>query len=239
VAALDVSEMADSASDPDGLAVQTLLSSTDVRLVGAQCDVSDADSVARAIDDVETQIGTVDGLVNAHGIFPNLSLLDMDVDEWDRVFAVNARGSMLTIRSMMRRWVNRGQAGSIVNISSCAATSPRAGGSHYSGSKAAVNQLTYVAAIEGGPYGIRANAIAPGLVLDDVVKRGMEGGLSPYYKLSLEGTPLGRTGAPRDIAETAVFLLSDASSWTTGAIVEVSGGSHAGRTQMPLTSDLR
>ncbi|MFI0370727.1 SDR family NAD(P)-dependent oxidoreductase [Actinomadura sp. 1N219] len=202
------------------------------------CDVSDADSVEEAVTRLEDALGRFDGLVNSHGYYPNLPLTKMTVEEWDRVFAVNARGSMLTTRAMLLRWIERGAAGSIVNISSCAATSPRTGGSHYSGSKAAVNSLTAVTAIEGGPHGIRANAIQPGLVLDEVQHKGDEG-LHPYFALQLDLTPLGRTGAPDDIAHAAAFLLSDASAWTTGAVIDISGGSHAGRTQMPETSEMR
>jgi NAD(P)-dependent dehydrogenase (short-subunit alcohol dehydrogenase family) len=145
---------------------------------------------------------------------------------------------MLTCQALARRWVDAGTGGAIVNISSAAATSGRAGGAHYSGSKAAVNMLTRIFAIELGQYGIRVNAIAPGLVLDKVITEESEDN-HPYVNLTLKGTPMGRTGSPFDIAEAAAFLASDRSGWTTGAILEVTGGTHTGRTHMPFTRQLR
>ena len=201
-------------------------------------DVSRATDVEAALDALERELGPVDILVNAHGIFPNRPVLEMDDDEWDRVFAVNTRGTMLSCRAVARGLVRRGAAGAIVNISSGAATSARAGGAHYTGSKAAVNMLTHVLAIELGPYGIRVNAIAPGLILDEVLREG-DGHDSEYVRLMLRGTPLRRTGAPDDIAPAVVFLVSDRSPWTTGAILEISGGSHTGRPHVPLSRDLR
>ena len=106
------------------------------------------------------------------------------------------------------------------------------------GSKAAVNQLTHVLAIELGPHGIRVNAISPGLVLDDVLREG-DDHASEYVRLMLRGTPLRRTGSPADIAPAVVFLASDRSGWTTGAILEISGGSHTGRPHVPLSRGLR
>jgi len=204
----------------------------------ATADVSRTADVESAVDAIARDLGPVDVLVNAHGIFPNRPLLEMDDDEWDRVFAVNTRGTMLTCRAVARRLVARGAPGAIVNISSGAATSARAGGSHYTGSKAAVNMLTHVLAIELGPHNIRVNAVAPGLIMDDVLRTG-DHHKSEYAELMLRMSPLGRTGAPEDIAPAVVFLASDRSPWTTGAILEVTGGSHCGRTHVPLSRDMR
>ena len=201
-------------------------------------DVSRAAEVEAAVEALERELGPVDVLVNAHGIFPNRPVLEMDDEEWDRVFAVNTRGTMFACRAVARRLVARATPGAIVNISSGAATSARAGAAHYNGSKAAVNQLTHVLAIELGPHRIRVNAISPGLVLDDVLREG-DDHASEYVRLMLRGTPLRRTGSPADIAPAVVFLASDRSGWTTGAILEISGGSHTGRPHVPLSRGLR
>lgn len=201
-------------------------------------DVSDAKDAARIVAEATESLGQVDILVNCAGIFPNCPVLDVDVEEWDRVFAINVRGTMLMCQSMARDWIARGVKGAIVNISSGAAESPRAGGAHYSGSKAALNMLTAVLAIELGPHGIRVNALAPGLILDEVVTQERDA-QHPYVNLMLRGTPLGRTGAPEDVAEAVAFLASERSSWTTGSIVDITGGSHCGRTHMPTSRDLR
>lgn len=206
--------------------------------VAVEGDVADERDVERMVADASEALGPVDVLVNAHGIFPNQPLVDMDVDEWDRVFAVNVRGSMLTCRALARRWLEAGTRGAIVNISSGAATSARAGGSHYTGSKAALNMLTEVLAIELGPHGIRVNAVAPGLILDEVLTEEQED-QHPYVTMMLNGTPLRRTGRPEDVAESVAFLASDRAPWTTGAILYVTGGSHCGRPHVPLTRDLR
>ena len=188
------------------------------RSASATGDVSRAGEVEAAVEQLERELGPIDVLVNAHGIFPNRPVLEMDDEEWDRVFAVNTRGTMFACRAVARRLVERGAPGAIVNISSGAATSARAGAAHYNGSKAAVNQLT--------------------LVLDDVLHEG-DAHASEYVNLMLRGTPLRRTGSPADIAPAVVFLASDRSPWTTGAILEISGGSHTGRPHVPLSRGLR
>lgn len=201
-------------------------------------DQSNKDDSTRFVGEAETALGLPDILVNAHGIFPNCPMLDVSVEEWDSVFTVNTRGTMLTCQAIARRWIDAGTKGAIINISSGAARSGRPGGAHYSGSKAAVEILTHIFAAELGQHGIRVNAIAPGLVLDEVMHETSEEA-HPYVNLTLEATPMGRTGAAADIAEAAVFLASDRSDWTTGAILEVTGGTHCGRTHMPFTRQLR
>ena len=200
-------------------------------------DITRVEQIEAAVDAHERQLGPIDVLVNAAGIYPNRSVLEMDDAEWDRVFAVNTRGPMFCCRAVARRMVARGTRGAIVNISSAAAMSARAGSAHYCGSKAAVNLLTHVLAIELGPHGIRVNAIAPGMVLDEVLRPGDKHELE-YVELSVKMEPLGRTGAPSDIAPAAVFLASDRSPWTTGAILEITGGSHTGRPHVPLSPNI-
>lgn len=136
------------------------------------------------------------------------------------------------------RMVARGAPGAIVNFSSGAGTSARAGAAHYCGSKAAVNLMTHVLAIELGPHGIRVNAVAPGLVTDEPLRVG-EAERSRYVEMMIEATPLRRTGVAEDVAGAVLFLASSDSPWTTGAILEVSGGSHCGRPHVPLSRDLR
>ena len=201
-------------------------------------DVSQPDDAARMFEEGRQALGEIDILVTFAGIFPNRPLLDMSVEEWDRVFAINTRGTMLMCQAAARRWVEQDIKGAIVTVSSGAARSARAGGSHYCSSKAAVSMMTEVFAIELGPYGIRVNAVAPGLIIDNVASAKDES-LHPYVNMMLEATPLRRTGDPREIADAVVFLASDKSSWTTGTIFEITGGSHCGRTHMPFSGNMR
>ena len=203
------------------------------RAIAVGADVSNAQEVEDALRTITEALGPVDVLVNAHGIAPNRPLLEADEQEWDRTFAVNTRGTMLTCRAVARQMVERSSAGAIVNISSGAATSARLGAAGYSGSKAAINMLTQALAIELGPHGIRVNAVSPGLVTDAALTA-EDPDLTPYMRMMLEMTPLGRTGAPEDIAEVVAFIASERNAWMTGSVVEVSGGSHTGRPHVPL-----
>lgn len=215
------------------------------RTCALTADVSDEAAVHRAVRMAEDELGPLDVLVNAHGIYPNQAVVDVDLDEWERVFAVNTRGTMLTCRAVARNWIERGTKGSIVNLSSGAANSVRPGGAHYSGSKAAVNSLTFALAMELGRYGIRVNVIEPGMVLDEVFSADSGGGgyqhesARAYVDSVVKSIPLGRSGKPSDIAEAVAFLASDRSEWTTGAVLGINGGSNAGRTHMPFSPGIR
>lgn len=189
---------------------------------------SDVEAVLRA---GRLGLGPVDVLVNFAGYVPVSSVLEVSEEEWDRVFAVNVKGTMLCCQAVGREMVGRGAAGRIVNISSGASTSARAGAAHYCGSKAAINMFTEVLATELGPHGIRVNAVAPGLVMDTVARKG-EPIAHPYVRDMLAATPLGRTGTPEDIAQAVLFLASPRSGWTTGEVLFVTGGAHCGRTHM-------
>lgn len=205
---------------------------------GVQAEVTRPEDVSRMVAEAEAAIGPLDTLVNAHGVFPNRAFLEMTPEEWDAPFAVNVRGAMLTCQAVARLWVERGTKGAIVNLSSGASRSARAGGSHYAGSKAALNLMTEVMAIELGPHGIRVNNVLPGLILDRVMTE-ESAEAHPYANQMLAGTPMGRTGAPSDVAEAVAFLASDRAPWITGAMLEVTGGSHCGRTHVPLSGNMR
>src|SRR5438445_5144399 len=209
------------------------LRSTGAQAIGLSVDVSRAAEVDAALQTLTSGLGPVDVLVNAHGIAPNRPLLQADEAEWDRTFAVNTRGTMLTCRAVGNQMIDRGSRGAIVNVSSGAATSARLGAAGYSGSKAAINMLTEALAIELGPHGIRVNAVAPGLVTDTPLSAA-DPNLTPYMRMMLEMTPLGRTGAPADIAEVILFLASKSNAWMTGSAVVVFGSSHTGRPHVPL-----
>lgn len=196
-------------------------------------DVADEGAVERLVAAAVEAAGPLDVLVNCAGIFPNAPVVAMDAAEWDRVYAVNLRGPFLLCRAVARQMLARDIAGSVVNISSGAGSSARTGGAHYCGSKAALEMLTKVLAIELGPRGIRVNAVAPGLILDEVLAPPVPAGTSPYVATLLDGIPLRRTGRPEEIAAAVAFLCSDAAAWTTGTVLEVNGGSQAGRTHLP------
>ena len=193
-----------------------------------QGDVSQLQDVQKMVARAESLAGPIDILVNAHGIIPVRKFLDMTPDEWDRPFAVNVRGVMLTCQVFAKRWIERKGRGAIVNISSSASRAARPGRPHYAASKAAVNMLTEAMAIELGPHGIRVNAVAPATVLDEVY-RGQSPDNPAYVNFTIQGTPLGRTGAPADVAEAVAFLASDRSDWTTGVVLDITGGAHVAR----------
>jgi NAD(P)-dependent dehydrogenase (short-subunit alcohol dehydrogenase family) len=187
---------------------------------GAEVDVSDPASVARAYDRLDEEFGSPYALVNAAGIFADIPFLDTPVDVWDRVMGVNARGVFLSCQQAARRMRAAGE-GRIVNILSTASSQGFALESAYCASKGAVLLLTRVLAVELAPLGITVNGVGPGTVETamgrDYLAR------QPIAGHELSRTPMGRFGKPADIAETVSFLISDA-SWLTGQAIYVDGG---------------
>jgi NAD(P)-dependent dehydrogenase (short-subunit alcohol dehydrogenase family) len=195
--------------------------------------VSDERQVEAVVSETTRRLGPIDVLVNCAGIFPNCPIVEMEVAEWDRVFAVNVRGPMLLSRAVARQMLARGARGNIINITSPAGMSARTGGAHYCGSKAALNMLTHTMAIELGPTGIRVNSVAPGLVLDAVASL-QHPPADEYAGAILKGIPVGRTGRGEEIASAVLFLAdNDRASYVNGAIFNVTGGAHAGRPHLP------
>jgi 3-oxoacyl-[acyl-carrier protein] reductase len=176
-----------------------------------RCDVSDADQVSEMF----TGAGDVDGLVNCAALLVGRKAHDeIDLDEWDRMFAVNVRGSFLCARAAAAAMGDRG--GSIVNVASETAVTGSHGFVHYVASKGAVIAMTRALANELGPRGIRVNCVAPGFTPTP----GSE--LLGSYDPSR--TPLGRVMRPDDLLGTFCYLLSDDSLFVSGQTLLVNGG---------------
>jgi 3-oxoacyl-[acyl-carrier protein] reductase len=194
-------------------------------------DVSSAQQIADVFALVSRDLGLPDALVNNAGVYPSDPILDMPEAAWDRVLDTNLKGAFLCCQAFARlRLAPSG--GAIVNIASTAAFSARVGAAHYSASKAGLVMLTKSLAQELGAYGIRVNAVAPGLVEVDA------GHVSAEYKeMFLKMVPRGRVGTPEDIAETVRFLFTAAADYINGECIAVDGGFLAGRSLLQSKSD--
>ncbi|MGE0008277.1 MAG: SDR family oxidoreductase [Parvibaculaceae bacterium] len=195
------------------------------RAVLVRGDVADEADVAAMFDATEKALGRLCGVViNAGIVAPALTLAEMSAERLKRVFAVNVLGAYLCARESARRLARGrgGEGGSIVLLSSAAA---RLGSPFeyvdYAGSKGAIDTLTIGLAKELGPQGVRVNAVRPGLIETDIHASGGQPGRAQRLGAA---TPLGRPGEAREVAEAIVWLLSDASSYVTGALIDVSGG---------------
>jgi 3-oxoacyl-[acyl-carrier protein] reductase len=199
-------------------------------------DVRDVNDTARFVDEAENALGPITIAVANAGIYPNTAVLDMSVEEWDRVMETNVRGVFLTCQAVARRLVARQAAGKIITISSGAYASGRVGASHYCASKAAVVMFTRVLALELAGQHINVNCIAPGLIKVD----SETSPISEEYESALtRQIPWGRAGTPLDIANAALFLASPFADYMTGEVLAVNGGTSAGRAFLPLSTPTR
>lgn len=189
------------------------------KAVAVQADMSKSADVTRLFDTIVADHGKLDVLVNNAGVAIFEMITDLTEEAFHKQFNVNVLGYFLAIREAVKHFGTGG--GSIVNISSILSTHPSAGGSVYSATKGAVDNLTYGLARELGPRGIRVNAIMPGYTNTPATDGKFAGELRDRL---LAETPLGRVGEPEDIAPTAVFLASDDSHWISGESIRVTGG---------------
>ena len=201
-------------------AVQELASDEVAVLTG---DVADEETARRTVALARQRFGRLDILVNNAGRTLNKPLLDTSTEDWDAVLSINARGNFVHSREAVRAMVDTG-GGAIVSVVSVVATIAMKELGAYAASKGAITQLTKVIAVEYGDRGIRANAVAPGVVETDILQStGVEdsrGTLVGYGAVH----PIGRVAQPAEIAEVIAFLASPASSFMTGALVMADGG---------------
>lgn len=185
-------------------------------------DVTNEDETARAVDAAAAHTGRLDGVVHCAGGTQTIGpLTQMDSEAWRRTVDLNVNGSMYVLKHAGRELV-RGGGGSFVGISSIAASNTHRWFGAYGVAKSAVDHLMQLGADELGASWVRVNCIRPGLTRTELVAPIIDSPeVSEDYRIS---TPLPRVGEVADIANLAVFLLSDAASWITGQIINVDGG---------------
>lgn len=182
-------------------------------------DVTDRSAVDAMLDEASAALGPIDILVNNAAINPQGSIFDYDAETFDRVIDVDLNACWYLIRKTIGPMRDLGR-GAIVNISSIAAyNGGRGREAPYSAAKAGLLEVTRSVAIEGGPYGIRCNAIAPGIIASKFTEKHAD-----RLQADADATPLRRHGRPEEIANVVAFLVSDQASYITGEVINVSGG---------------
>ncbi len=191
------------------------------RAIAVQGNVAKEGDVRRLFAETKKAFGRLDVLVNNAGVYEFKPLEEITAQHFHWMYDVNVLGLVLATQEAVKLFGDRG--GSIINISSVAATSAPPTGSLYSGTKAAVDAVTRSLAQELGSKKIRVNSLNPGMVETEGF-RAAGIGESEFRKQIEAQTPLGRIGQPKDIAPVAVFLASDDSAWITGETIYVAGG---------------
>jgi 3-oxoacyl-[acyl-carrier protein] reductase len=173
----------------------------------------------RVVNEIIHDFGKIDILVNNAGITKDTLLMRMSEDQWDAVISVNLKSVFNLTKAVLQSMLKQ-KSGSIINMSSVVGVSGNAGQSNYSASKAGILGFTKSVARELGSRNIRCNAIAPGFILTEMTEN-----LPPDIKSEwINKIPLRRGGTPEDVANTALFLASDLSSYISGQTIHVCGG---------------
>lgn len=195
------------------------LSELGVKGRGYVSDASNFDEAQKVIDQVIADFEKVDILVNNAGITRDTLLMRMDEEMWDLVIKVNLK-SVFNFTKAAQKYMLKARTGSIINMSSVVGVNGNAGQSNYSASKAGILGFTKSIAKELGARNVRCNAIAPGFIITDMTGKLPENVKEEWIK----SIPLKRGGLPEDVANVALFLASDLSSYMTGQTLQVCGG---------------
>ena len=185
-------------------------------------DVADDEAMTTIVDEFSTTAGRIDVLVTMAGVYPWIEFPDMTLEAWRSVTQVNLDGTFVCAHAVMPK-MKKQQYGRIVTISSGTVLIGMPGQSAYIASKAGVIGLTRVLAREGGPHGITANCVLPGLIATDRVL-GMREDVDEFFEAIIAGQCIQRRGEPEDIADAVAYLASRGSEFVTGQSLSVGGG---------------
>jgi NAD(P)-dependent dehydrogenase (short-subunit alcohol dehydrogenase family) len=191
------------------------------KVVPIACDVTQPEQVTAMVDRVTTEFGGIDIAVCNAGVVSVQAMLDMPLQEFQRIQDTNVTGVFLTAQAAARAMVEQGRGGVIINTASMSGhiiNIPQQVG-HYCASKAAVIHLTKAMAVELAPHRIRVNSVSPGYILTELVEP-----LAEYHRLWEPKIPLGRIGRPEELTGLYLYLASAASSYMTGSDVVIDGG---------------
>jgi 3-oxoacyl-[acyl-carrier protein] reductase len=195
------------------------------RAIGVGADVSQVDQVNAAVQRVAEELGPPLVLVNNAGVLRDNLLFKMSDDDWDTVLDIHLKGSFLMSRAVQAHMVEA-KFGRIVNLSSSSALGNR-GQVNYSAAKAGMQGLTKTLAIELGPFGVTANAVAPGFIATDMTAATaarLKVDFDTFQKAAVERIPVRRVGQPADVAHTISFLVSEGAGFVSGQVIYVAGG---------------
>jgi NAD(P)-dependent dehydrogenase (short-subunit alcohol dehydrogenase family) len=198
----------------------------------AVADVRDAGQCAALVRDTVDAFGSLDVLISCIGRSSFGLTVDMSEELFQQELQTNVVGNFLLCQAAARQMIEQGTGGRIVLFSSGAGSSARRGGVSHCTSKAGVNMLAKVLALELGPHGITVNVVSPGLV----PKPGQVSS-EKYRQAVKESIPLGRLGRAGDVAGAVAFLISPDAAWITGEVLQVNGGSLVGRFSLPVSVD--
>lgn len=187
-------------------------------------DVSDPDDLDTVVE-AAREFGGVDVMVNNAGVYTNAPLRETSLDDFETLYAVNARGVFFGCKVAANDMIDRGEPGTIVNTASISSDVAQFGQVLYDSTKGAVRMVTRGAALELAEHDIRVNAVAPGAIATEFfpgwTEEATEGAEADEF---IKEIPLGRAGFPDDVADTALFLASDCAAYTTGHLLPVDGG---------------
>ena len=201
------------------------ISALGAEATAVRCDVSNRDDAQQAVETAIEKFGQLDILVNNAGVLRDNLLFKMSDDDWDTVLDVHLKGAFLCARAAQKYMVER-KYGRIISLSSTSALGNR-GQTNYSAAKAGMQGLTRTLAIELGPFGITANAVAPGFIDTDMTRATAQRlGLSPeqFQQGMAQMIPLRRVGQPSEVASVIAFLASEDASYVSGQVIYVAGG---------------
>ena len=195
------------------------------RAIAVGADVSNSEQVKAAVERVAADLGGPTVLVNNAGVIRDNLLFKMTDDDWDTVLGVHLRGAFLMSRAVQKHMVDQ-RFGRIVNLSSTSALGNR-GQVNYSAAKAGLQGFTKTLAIELGPFGVTANAVAPGFIATDMTATtaahiGMS--FEDFKQAAAAQIPVRRVGQPDDVANTISFLVSEGAGFVSGQVIYVAGG---------------
>ncbi len=207
------------ASDEQGQALAEELRALGGNVSVYRSDAADFAAVEALVQEVVREFGRLDILVNNAGITRDNLLLRMNEQAWDEVLRVNLKSCFNTVKAATKTFLQQ-RSGAIINISSVVGLKGNAGQANYAASKAGIIGFTKSVALELGARNIRSNAIAPGFI-DTAMTKDLTAAAAQDWEKAI---PLQRVGQPEDVANCALFLASDASSYITGQVIQVDGG---------------